>query len=82
MRTLRHTLRAFIPMVVCVFAAGAIGSAETPPVAKERFHEILKLKGEGAYARALDEAKRLAPEHPDFEAVYKCPGVRQLRRDL
>ncbi len=20
--------------------------------------------------------------HPDFEAVYKCPGVRQLRRDL
>ena len=53
-------------VVVC-----AIGSAETPPVAKERFHEILKLKGDGAYARALEEAKQLAREHPDFEAVHR-----------
>ncbi len=35
--------------------------------------------------RAYEKARYEVVEerlHPDFEAVYKCPGVRQLRREL
>ena len=71
MRTDRHTLRAVIFHAVVLLVAGALAAAEAPPEARERLLEILRLKGEDAYERALEDAKQLATEHPDFETVHR-----------
>ena len=71
MRMKRHTLRVSTFHAVFVLVAVPLASAEASPEARERFFEILKLKGEGAYTRALEDAKQLASEHPDFETVHR-----------
>ena len=41
--------------------------------------------GNDSAQRAYEKAGYVVVEektHPDFEAVYGCPGVRQLRREL
>ena len=81
MRTDRHSLRAFIQVAACVFVAGSVVSAEAPSATRERFLEILRLKGEVAYARALEEAKQLATEHPDFETVHRTVADLYLLLD-
>ena len=68
MRTLRSVTTFH---AVCVLVAGALASAEVPPEARERLLEILRLKGEAAYTRALEDAKQLATEHPDFGALQR-----------
>ena len=66
-----RTLRAITFHALCVLVAVSLASAEAPPEARGRFFEILRLNGEGAYARALEDAKQLASEHRDFETVHR-----------
>ena len=66
-----RTLRAVIFLTICVLVAGSLASSEAPPEARERLLEILRLKGEDAYERALEDAKQLATEHPHFETVHR-----------